>query len=118
MEEQLLFDFMSERVVGVDCLEYVGGQDEHLGGYCEALVVRYEKGPDDFVLHYMYQTDYGRIEDNHLKMRFHSIEALVRGWDNMYFLCKTRENWDETDSTCGYDISPEEFYKRWKRKAV
>ncbi len=121
MGEQLLLDFMNERVMGVISLGYRGGQDEHLGGFCEPLVIKYGKGPDDFILCQMYQTDFEEegVRNNYLRIRFHSLEEMMRNWkDDFYSLVIDENRWEKTDSVCGYDVDAGDFNLRLRKESA
>ena len=108
MQKQLLFDFMPRVVL----LEYIGGQDEGLGGYCEALEIKYSRGPSDFLLHEMCQFAVdGRILSKHRKIQYKTKKQLLADWDGIYMIWNFSERWENTDSFCGYD--PDVFRGRY-----
>ena len=113
--EQLLLDFMNQHVIKVVPLSYIGGQDEDLGGYCEPLEIKYNKGPSDFILHDMYQARQvdSSILDHHRKIRFFSKEKLMKKWRSYRnFKFPDESEWEITDVSCGYNASV--FHKRYK----
>lgn len=104
--EQLLFDFMNEYVTQVIPFDYIGGQDEELGGYCEPLEIKYNSGPSDFILHDMYQARQvdRSILNNHRKIRFFSKEDLMKKWRSYKNFNFPKEcEWEKTDVSCGYN---------------
>lgn len=114
-EKQLEFEFMKNYISKVTTLDYIGGQDEGLGGYCEPLIIEYFDGMEQYVLHRMWQSrEFGEIINNYEKAVFSTELQLI---DNWKFLKEhlgwidNRFEWEKTDSVCGHDATPEEFYK-------
>jgi len=108
---------MTDKRATAEQLDYIGGQDEELGGYCEPLVIRVN-GEEHYVLHeahtyyeqikipdYPYSRS-GDIKAKHSKLEFKSREELEGEFK------KVRERlgidsslpWEETDARCGYDF--------------
>ena len=131
IEEQLEFAFMKNTISSVTSLGYIGGQDEDLGGYCEPLVILYEDGMEQYVLHEMgqsregkwesgYWKPSGRIIANHQKLVFNNESALLEAWKYV------RNNggiprswkWEKTSPTCDCDATTEEFYRTKNRKRL
>jgi len=127
--KQLEFNFMRKDISKVTVLGYIGGQDEHLGGYCEPLIIEYFDGMEQYVLHEMWQREqilghdyfgpeYGEIINHHKKAVFLNKSDFMDNWE---FLKKhlgwidNRFEWEETDSVCGYDCTPKEFYASEKQ---
>ena len=102
----------------VTSLGYIGGQDEDLGGYCEPLIVTDEGGREDYLLHRMGQhreIREGReiIINDHSKRKVPSKIELLADWTwiNEHLMVKPKWEWEETNSTCGYNIPEQEFAK-------
>jgi hypothetical protein len=106
----------------VEQLRYAGGNDEGLGGYCEALIIRV---PDNekYVLHrygqYIETVEWNRtfneigprpkktaVLGKHEKIEFETEEELLKAFPGIFL-----REWETTDRCCGYDIPREEFEK-------
>lgn len=104
----------------VETLGYIGGQDEDLGGYCEPLIIRF-KDRENYVLHTMSQyrddkdvdeiTGVEKIKAKHEKVEFGTLEELTDEFQRVKERLGIDRSlpWEETNPTCGYDISQEEF---------
>jgi len=128
-EKQLEFDFMRNDISKVTSLDYIGGQDEDLGGYCESLIIQYSDGMEQYVLHSMAQSrelvdwkgygnpKFGKIINNHKKAIFSSKSELLKAWNEVIEHLEIDEklSWKETNAVCDCDCTSEEFYKT-KRK--
>jgi len=123
-EKQLEFEFMKNDISNIISLGYIGGQDEDLGGYCEPLIIKYSDGIEQYVLHEMSQSKeilrfecgnpvFGRIINNHKKAVFPSELELLNtwSWTNRHLTINKKLSWQETNSVCDCDCTPEEFYK-------
>lgn len=95
----------------VEPLGYIGGQDEHLGGFCEPLVIK-ARGIERFVLHTMWQyEERDRIKEKHQKVEFDSKEILLNNWLKVQASLGIDNNlkWIFTNACCGYDIPPRSY---------
>ena len=104
----------------VEALGYIGGQDEDLRGYCKSLVIRFEDR-EHYILHTMSQyrddkdvdevTGVERIKSKHEKVEFRTLVELTDEFQRVTERLSIDKSlhWVETDSTCGYVISREEF---------
>lgn len=106
----------------VEQLEYAGGQDEGLGGYCEALIIRVD-GEEKYVLHRMGQEITGEDKEgksiiiaNHEKIEYKNKKEMLKnfpyGSDSIFKGAK----WEKTDRTCGYKIPIKEFNDAHERR--
>ena len=120
---QLEFPFMENKIRGVESLDYIGGQDENLGGCCEPLIIQYLDGMEEYVLHEMYQSretyidkhrilQFGDIINNYKKAVFSSEDELMDAWRDIWTYLNLKQHlWEETNSVCGCNATFEEFYK-------
>ncbi len=95
----------------VEQLGYIGGQDEDLGGCCMPLVLDID-GRKIFVLYEMHTYREGnKIKARHSKVEYPSIDELLQEFARVKerLTVDKRAPWVETDRTCGYSISLEEF---------
>jgi hypothetical protein len=127
-EKQLEFDFMRNDISKVTSLDYIGGQDEDLGGYCEPLIIQYSDGMEQYVLHSMAQSRevlrfecgnpiFGKIINNHKKAIFSSRLELLKAWSKVieHLGIDKKLSWQKTNSVCDCDCTSEKFYET-KRK--
>ena len=103
----------------VEQLKYVGGNDEGLGGYCEALIIRVSN-QKKHVLHrygqYFEPSDpieSQRIKGKHEKVEFSSLEEMLKKFPGFSVPDK---DWKSTNRNCGYKIPKEEFQKAHDRR--
>lgn len=105
----------------VEQLRYAGGNDEGLGGYCEALVISIFDN-EKYVLHRYGEyietviwkgfSNIGPVPEKnvvsgkHEKIEFKTKKELLRNFPGIFL-----EGWQKTDRCCGYDIPREEFQK-------
>ena len=107
-------------------LGYVGGPDESLGSLCEAFIIR-QFGRDHYVLYEMctYRDErdldskmgVARIKVKHNKLEFRSLEQLMEELRKVRerLAIDTKLPWVETNATCGYNFSEEEFQEARRR---
>ncbi len=112
----------------IEQLRYVGGNDEGLGGYCEALIITINN-EEKYVLHkygeYVktiesdekYPTTGRPVSEKnivcgrHEKIEFTSKKDLL-----IAFPFGHEKLWQETSRSCGYNIPKEEFMKAHERR--
>lgn len=110
----------------VEQLKYAAGNDEGLGGYCEALIIN-EALPNfkrkRYVLHRYGEVlkpieldQWGnpikyRIEGEHEKIEFRTKKELLKAFPGIYLI-----EWQETNECCGYNIPKEEFKKAHNKR--
>lgn len=123
-EKQLEFRFAHNKILRVIALGYLGGQDEDLGGYCEPLIIEYLGGMEQYLLHAMYQHREGesdeKIVDNHIKAIFPRKSKLLEAWEEckLHLMINDKLHWEKTNSVCGTESTPEEFYKIKREEAL
>lgn len=95
----------------VERIGYIGGQEDELGCFCQALIVRVND-QEKYVLHSMSQYGDGKeIRDEHKKVEFSTRRMLKRTFE------RTKERlgidktlkWEPTTPTCGYEIAEKDF---------
>lgn len=98
-------------------LDYVGGQDEDLGGFCRTLVIQGGER-EIYILHrYMqFREEDGRISGRHEKVEYAILEDMPSAFGG----CRLpNSHWAETNERCGYDIPSQEFeeaHKGWRNR--
>jgi len=96
----------------VKILDYIGGQDEDLGGYCEPLIIRVNEN-DHFVLHEMhqYRDTRNQVQAEHNKVEFSTLEELTLAFKKVERKLGIDKSlkWIRTNRNCGYDISKKEW---------
>ncbi len=103
----------------VEAFGYIGGQDEHLGGYCEPLIIRVD-GKEHYVLHEMHtyndSSDGDKIKAKHSKLEFESLEKLLKEFKKIEKRLEIDRAlpWEETNANCGYKL-PKNSMPGWPR---
>jgi len=106
----------------VEQLRYVGGLDEGLGGYCEALIIKIKgDGKEKYILHrygeYLETVEWYEggvlptpkkeiVNGKHEKIEFKTKEELLKAFPGI-----SLTEWEKTNRCCGYKIKKEEFQK-------